>query len=540
MHGGVAFACRFGTDVCSGCLDNAEMEDAMIYAYKASNSDFEHIGNTSLIPTEAYTESELNGTWTARLVHPIDPEGRWEFIEPDGVIKMPSWNGDQFYRIVNRLKENDYITCEMYPIFFDSMNDLFLPSVKPSNRTGQQALTMMLHGSTKYSAISDITTRKSAAFVNKNFMEALTGDEEKSFLSIWGGEIEYDNFTVKVNSVLGSDRGLTIRYGLNLQGVQEEIDMSEILTRVYAQAYNGRPMSSPGYVDSPLIASYPTVKAGVVVFDTIKAAGDATEEDEEDPTIIICHSQAELDAALTSAVNAAFADGLDKPRINVSLTGMVDLSKIQGFAGLVNPIGLGDIAHLSNNKIGIETDARVVYIKYDSIREMAEDIQIGTKQLNYFQSLSDSQTQAASAYRMAEAGLAKSTNTDSLLKSGTAGMYLKSNGTDPVWSAIDTASNTAIASGSYTPASTGTWLNTGIEFTTTKRQLIFLFASDRVSGLGLSENNTATRPGIMCYESDNARRTPTFIIPAGTYYIYIKASSANAARTIGAYAVTMS
>ena len=512
----------------------------MIHAYKSDNADFTHIGDTSLIPTEAYTESELNGTWTAHLVHPIDPDGRWKYLEPGGVVKMPSWNGDQFYRIVNRVKENDYVTCTMYPIFFDSMNDLFLVSVKPKNKTGQQALTAMLQGSQKYTATSDITTLKSAAFTNQNFLEALTGDDENSFLNIWGGEIEYDNFTVKVNSVIGSDNGLTLRYGLNLQNVQEEIDTTEILTRVYAQAFNSRTMSSPGYVDSPLISSYPTVKAGVVVFDHIKTSGDATEEDEDDTNIIICHNQTELDAALIAAVNDAFDAGLDKPNINISVNGVVDLSKIVGYAGLVNPIGLGDIAHLTNPIIGIETDARVVYIKYDSIRKMAEDIQIGTKQLNYFQSLSDSQTQAASAYRMAEAGLAKSTNTDSLLKSGTAGMYLKSNGTDPVWSKIDTAGFTELTTGSYTPASAGTWLNTGLTVTLPKRQLIYLFASARVSGLGLSASDSETRPEVICYESENARRTPVFVVPTGTYYIYIKASTANSLRNLFAYGVNMS
>lgn len=512
----------------------------MIFAYLASNSDFTHNGDAPLIPTEAYTESELNGTWTARLVHPIDPDGLWKFIEPGGVIKMPSWNGDQFYRIVNRVKENDYITCEMYPIFFDSMNDLFLEDVSPTNATGQQALTAMLQGSQKYSAESDITSRKSAKYQMKNFMEAFAGDEEGAFVNTWGGEIEYDNFTIKANAVLGSDNGLTLRYGLNIHGVQEDIDMSAILTRVYPQAFNGRPMSNPGYVDSPLIASYPTVKIGVVQFEHIKAYGDATEEDEDDPSIIVCRSQAEMDTALTAAVNAAFDNGLDKPTINITVNGVVDLSRVRGFAGLVNPIGLGDVAHLYNPIIGIETDTRVVYIKYDSIRERAEDIQIGTKRLNYFQSLSDSQTQAASAYRMAEAGLAKSTNTDSLLKSGTAGMYLKSNGTDPVWSQIDTAGNTELTNGSYTPASAGTWLNTGLTVTLTKRQLIYLFASARVSGLGLSASDSETRPEVICYESENARRTPVFVVPTGTYYIYIKASTANSLRNLFVYGVNMS
>ena len=83
-------------------------------------------------------------------------------------------------------------------------------------------------------------------------------------------------------------------------------------------------------------------------------------------------------------------------------------------------------------------------------------------------------------------------------------------------------------------------LATGVTVTLTKRQLIYLFASARVSGLGLSASDSETRPEVICYESENARRTPTFVVPTGTYYIYIKASTANSLRNLFAYGVNMS
>lgn len=362
----------------------------MIQVYTASNTSYARNGDAVLIPTEAYTESQLNGSWTATIVHPIDAEGRWKYLTEQAVVKMPSWNGDQLYRIVTRTKEEDSITCTMYPIFYDSMNDCFLVDVKVEEKAGTAALTSMLQGSSKYSATSNIVATNTAYYEYVNFLEALNGNASNSFVSVWGGEVEYDNFTVKVNSRLGTDNNLYMRYGLNIQNISEEVDMSGVVTRVYPKAYNDR--LSTSYIDSPLISSYPTAKIGTITFNNIKTSGDATEADEDDPSIIICHNQTELDTALAAAVNAEFDAGLDKPVVNISVYGVFDLAKMEGFEAFgTQTIGLGDTVHLIHSKLDIETAARIVYLKYDSVRDEVSDIQIGSKPYNFFSAVSDLQ-----------------------------------------------------------------------------------------------------------------------------------------------------
>lgn len=369
--------------------DRPELEGFMIQVYAPNNTNYNKNGDVTLIAEEAYTESELNGSWTATLTHPIDEEGRWKYLTEQAVVKMPSWNGEQLYRIVTRVKDETGVTCTMYPIFFDSMNDCFLVEVKPTDATGQQALNLMLAGS-RYSGRSNIQTVKSAVYDYKNFMEALGGEEETSFLKLWGGEVEYDNLTVKVNSHLGTDNGLMMYYGLNIQQISEEIDMTSVVTRVYPRAYNDRPSTT--YVDSPIINVYPTARIATMSFNFIKTSGDATEEDENDPNIIICHNQTELDAALTAAVNAEFNNGLDKPVVNISVNGVFDLSKIEGFETWERqPINLGDTVHLVHSKLDITTDARIIYVRYDSIRDEVADIQIGSKPYDFFHTVSDLQ-----------------------------------------------------------------------------------------------------------------------------------------------------
>lgn len=363
----------------------------MIQVYEANTTDFTKNGRP-LIPEDAYTESELNGAWTATLVHPIDAEGRWKYLTEQAIVKMPSWNGEQLYRITSRTKDEVSVTCTMYPIFFDSMSDCFLVDTKVTNEGGTAALTAMLQNSSKYSASSNITEKKTAYYEYVNFMEALNGESDNSFIRVWGGEIEYDNLAVKVNARMGADNGLSMRYGLNIQHITEEVDLSGVMTRIYPSAYNDRRASS--YVDSSLISSYPTPKIGTMTFNNIKTSGDATEEDESDPAITICHNQAELDAALTAAVNAEYTAGLDKPVVNITVDGVFDLSKIKGFEAWERvSIGLGDTVHLTHSRLDIMTDARIIYIRYDSIRDQVADIQIGSKPYSFFNAVSDLQAQ---------------------------------------------------------------------------------------------------------------------------------------------------
>lgn len=55
----------------------------------------------------------------------------------------------------------------------------------------------------------------------------MLGGVEGSILDTYGGELEFDRFNVILWSARGTDRNLTIRYGVNLTGYDEDMDASE-------------------------------------------------------------------------------------------------------------------------------------------------------------------------------------------------------------------------------------------------------------------------------------------------------------------------
>lgn len=373
----------------------------MIQIYKPNNTDFDKNGDMTLLPSAASVHAVLNGSWTASIEHQIDQEGRWKFIEKEAVIKMPSFlRKDQLFRIKDTQKQDSGISAEMEPIFYDSMNDCFLSDVRPTDKNGQQALDIMTAPNNKYSGQSNITTISTAYYQYKNLMEAINGDEN-SFVSRWGGEILFDDYTVIINDKVGGDYGVEIRYGKNLpvDGIKEEVDTRDVVTRIYPKAYNGYEMSNHGYVDSPLINSYPTVKSRTITFSDVKMRADAQEND-EDNGVIICDTQAELDTALTQRCNEQYSSGIDKPKVTISAN-MVLLKNTEQYKDyqVLEDVSLGDTIHCVDSHLVIETTARVIELDYDAVRKKVSAVKLGDYQFNYFNNVSSSVNRIDSAIR---------------------------------------------------------------------------------------------------------------------------------------------
>lgn len=363
----------------------------MIHIYKPDNTDYEHNGDITLLPSAATTHPILNGAWTAELTHPIDSEGRWKYITEEAVVKMPSFNGDQLYRIKEVSKQDSGVTATMEPIFYDAMNDCFLEDVRPTGKNGKDALDIMLAPNSKYSGQSDITRASTAYYQYVNFMEALNGDIDQSFINRWGGEILFDNFTVIVNERVGADNGVELRYGKNIpqDGMSYEVDIRDVVTRIYPKAYNGRTMTGNGHVDSPLIDNYPTVKTVTMTFENVKLAEDLQGDPED--TDIVCDTQEELDAALTAQCNAQYEAGIDKPVVTINAD-MVLLQNTEQYKDIemLESVSLGDTVHCINNHLGITTDARVIELEYDSIRKKVTEVTIGEFGYQYFDGITSS------------------------------------------------------------------------------------------------------------------------------------------------------
>ena len=324
--------------------------------------------------------------------HPIDKDGRWKYLVEDAVIKAPSFNGEQLFRISEIEKSDSGVDALAYPIFLDARNEIFLTDVRPTNVSGQQCLNLLLEQNGKYTASSNISRTATAYYEYINVIEALNGNKENAFVNRWGGEILYDNYKVIINERIGGDYGVEIRYGKNIKtnGLKEEIDMTDVVTRIYPKSFNGHRMSNKGYVDSPMISKYSTIKCTTLTFENIKMRSDLQGEEEVEKGVIICDTQAELDAELTKKCKEQFELGLDKPKITIDAD-MVLLQNTEEYKDykILENVSLGDTVHCKHNKLGIVTDARVISLEYDCILDRVTSVKLGDFKKNYFNDITD-------------------------------------------------------------------------------------------------------------------------------------------------------
>lgn len=373
----------------------------MIQIYKADNTAYDKNGDMSLTPSSASVHVILNGSWEANIEHPVDEDGRWRYIVEGAVVKMPSFNGEQLFRIKKKEKSDSGVTATMEPIFYDAKDDCWLTDIRPTEKDGQQALDIITAPNKKYTGRSNITVISTAYYEYMNLMEAINGNNDNSFINRWGGEILFDNFTVIIDEQIGGDYGVDLRYGKNLpvDGLTDEVDIRDVVTRIYPKAYNGYTMSDDGYVDSPLINHYPTVKCATMTFEDVKMRADAQEDDEENG-IVVCDTQGELDVALTEKCQDQYNGGVDKPKVTISAD-MVLLKDTEQYVEyqMLEDVSLGDTIHCHNQHLDITTDARVVELEYNSILKKVDSVVLGDFQYNFFDDVTSMVNRVESAIR---------------------------------------------------------------------------------------------------------------------------------------------
>lgn len=369
---------------------------------KQSCIDYRHNGDMTLLPEEAIIHVILNGEWTANIEHPIDLEGRWKYIEENAVVKMPSFNGIQLFRIRSKEKKDSGVSAELTPIFMDAKEDCFLVDVRPTNKSGQEALDVMTEKTPQYQAKSDIKKVSTAYYQTMNLIEAINGSDDNAFVSRWGGEILYDNYQVIINEKAGGDYGVQVMYGKNIvkDGFSEMVDMSEVATRIVPKSYNGYMIEGDTpWVDSPLIEKYPTIHYRTMKFEDVKMREDAQEDDEENG-VTICDTQEQLEEALKKKCREQFELDVDKPKVTIEADmELLQNTELYEDVKELEKVSLGDTVHCKHSKLGILSDARVIELEWDAVRNKLTSVTLGEFQYNFLDDVSSVMSRVDQAIR---------------------------------------------------------------------------------------------------------------------------------------------
>lgn len=351
----------------------------MIEVYVKGNEDYESNGDMTLTPTTCEVELTVEGIAELTLEHPIDDLGRWEYLVNDNVIAAPTpYSKKQLFRIYDYTKTETEVTAYARHIFYDSAGEM-LVDVRPTDKTGQEALDIILSG-TKYKAKTNIKTRSTAYYIRKNIMEAIGGDNENSFINRWGGERMYDNFTVIINDRLGGDYGACAEFGRNMTGIEADISIDDVVTRIIPVSYNGHTLEGEEpWIDSPLIESYANPRAAVIKFEDVKLLEDCQEGEEGFSTLELLREE------LKRRCTKEYENGLDKPKVNYKVD-LVEVANTEDYKDYkkLTTIGIGDDVLTKDRKLKINVTARCIRLVYDCIEEENAEVELGNFIENYF------------------------------------------------------------------------------------------------------------------------------------------------------------
>lgn len=354
----------------------------MINLYNSKTQDFSNNGISNLKDMiKCVITEELNGIYELEGEYPLL---KGDNIDTGCILKVDSgYDQPQLFRIKRKVPNLKTVKLYANHISYD-LKDNNLLDVYPQNLNGNNALHWILSKTQvehKFTSFSDIDKVGTARYVNKNPIQALIGEEENSFVNIWGGEILRDNFMIKMLSQRGQDIGYKLTKTKNITGLEFDEDISQIVTRIIPSAYNGIKLPEI-YIDSPIIENYPHPVIKEFEYSDIKLKDENSEEGFE--TID------ELYDELRKRVLAEFNENnVDKPKINVKVN-FVELSKTIEYKEYKNleTLHLGDYVTLCTDDYNIKL--RVIKTKYDSLLHRYIEIELGILKCTFFDSYKQS------------------------------------------------------------------------------------------------------------------------------------------------------
>lgn len=352
-----------------------------IEIYLKNNTNYESNGDITLFPTSCtYKDSEQEVT----LEHPLDDEGRWKFIDYENILSIEENGKKKLFRIYNVVKSLYNITAYARPPFYDLIDTILL-DVRPTDKNGQEAMDIILKD-TGFTGHSNISTINTSYFVRKNIVNSLVGDDENSFINRWGGEFYTENFDVYINDRIGSDNGLRVEFGYNLEEVEQDINIEEVVTRIIPIGFNGIMLEGDTpWIDSPLINKYTHPKSRVIEFSDVKVK--EKEEDQEGFNTI-----EEARAELIKRCNKMFDEGIDKPLVNYKIS-MINIENSTAYEDVEKLVkaNKGDTVTCYISHLDIDVKARVVDFEKDKLTGEYISIELGNVVNNFIKEQADIQ-----------------------------------------------------------------------------------------------------------------------------------------------------
>ena len=331
--------------------------------YDSREMKFDHNGIGKLADAQSCTVTEKrNGSYELKLICPADgihaemlEEGNIILAKPSDTMQSQPF---RIYKITTPI--DGKLEVQARHISYQ----LNFITVSPFSVTGcvgaMQGLKSHAASDCPFEVWTDVES--SATFtlgVPSSFRNCL-GGMVGSVLDVFGGEFEWDRYTVRFHKARGADHNVHIIYGKNLTDFKMEKSIENTITGVHPYWVDNETqavMELPEKVVLQSKRSIPYQKITVL---------DCTSNFQEKPS----------EAALREyAQNYIDTTDLTEPEIDIKID-FLQLWNTPGYEDIVEAerVSLCDTVHVFISKLGIEVSSKVTETEYDALLERYNSI----------------------------------------------------------------------------------------------------------------------------------------------------------------------
>lgn len=213
---------------------------------------------------------------------------------------------------------------------------------------------------------TDKATVASFAVSTPSSTRSVLGGSSGSILDVYGGEYEWDGFTVRLYGHRGYDNGVVISYGKNLTDIEQDRNISNVATGIYPYWTNA---------EGALVTCDPKIVNAPGTYDFTRVLPvDFSNDFETQPTPAQLRARAEKYVEDNKI-------GIPKTSITASFVQLEQFPEYEDLA-LLEKCDLCDTVTIRYPQLGVEAKAEIVKIETDVLLERYNSVEIGDVRTN--------------------------------------------------------------------------------------------------------------------------------------------------------------
>lgn len=341
----------------------------MILLYPSTETAFADNGLGALSDAISCPVTEAcNGVFEAQLEYPLAGIHYGEIVTRRLIMVKPNPYTDpqpfRIYRITRPM--GGKITVYARHISYDLSGVTVAPFTASSATGAFAAIEQNATGNNDFSFWTDVTGTGNMSVTVPSSARSLLGGSEGSILDVFGGEYEFDGFTVRLHSRRGRDSGVTIRYGKNLTSLEQDENIAGVATGVYPYwaGEDGALVTLPEKtVDAP----------GTYDFEYILPL-DLSGEFEEQPSVAQLRQRAEQYVEDNNI-------GIPSVSLSVAFQPLDQTEEYKDIA-LLERVNLCDTVTVEYPALGVSATAKCIKTVYDALADRYTSIELGDAKTN--------------------------------------------------------------------------------------------------------------------------------------------------------------